>query len=142
MPMVNGRIVKKDKTKKKATDSDKEVKVKKKKKVVEEDVKKPAKKKKVVEEEKPAKKKKKVDKEQVKEKKTATGDEPQFITLGPNSFLSVVRTQDEKGNDVIAFRKFYSTKKDPAKKPARGGFNMVPNGPEVKILAALLKTLV
>lgn len=63
------------------------------------------------------------------------------IATGEHGFLSVDLVEDEAGQKVIAFRKWFNTKKDAEIKPARGGFNMQPKASELKILAKRLRDL-
>ena len=67
--------------------------------------------------------------------------EPGYLKLGEHGYLTVALTEDDGGNKVVAFRKFYTTKNDSEKKPARGGFNMQASSAELKILAAQLRQI-
>lgn len=90
--------------------------------------------------EKKAKSKKpepKVDKKTRKESK----QDGSFLQLGEHGFLTVSLSEDDNGKPVVAFRKFYTTKTDSEKKPARGGFNMQASSAELKILAAQLRQI-
>lgn len=97
------------------------------------------------EESKPVEKKKKpIEKKTSAKKKTRkeTSEPETFrIQIGPNSFLSVDLAKDDKGEQVVAVRKWYNTKNDPEIKPGRGGFNIQPKSPELKLLALRLRDI-
>lgn len=91
--------------------------------------------------------KKKKAKEEVKSKdkketRKETSDQEIFrVPIGPHSFLSVDLADDDKGNQVVAVRKWYNTQKDPEIKQGRGGFNIQPKSSELKLLAARLRDI-
>lgn len=74
-------------------------------------------------------------------RKETSGPQPGYLQLGDNSFLTVELAEDDNGKQIVAFRKFYTTKNDKEKKPARGGFNMQPSSAELKLLAGLLRQM-
>ncbi|ARW58766.1 hypothetical protein HOS33_gp126 [Erwinia phage vB_EamM_Y3] len=136
MAMVNGKIVgskakkikktlKRDKPVEKASDDT--------------EIKKPKKKK--VKAEKPAVSKEKPSKEKKVTRKETSEPVPFRIKTGEHGWLSVELSTDDKGSPVVAFRKWYNTKKDAEIKPARGGFNMPADSAELKILSVQLKNL-
>ncbi|AQT28605.1 hypothetical protein YOLOSWAG_124 [Erwinia phage vB_EamM_Yoloswag] len=125
MVMKNGKIIIKRKR-----DAETEVKKKKSSKPVE------------VVADKPKKKKAKAEPEKKKKTRQETSEPAAgYIRLGEHSFLTVELAEDDRGKSIVAIRKFYSTKNDPEKKPARGGFNMEPSSSELKILAGLLRQI-
>lgn len=63
------------------------------------------------------------------------------IQIGPNTFLSVDLDESDKGEQIVAVRKWYNTQKDPEIKQARGGFNMQPKSSELKLLATRLRDI-
>lgn len=73
--------------------------------------------------------------------KSRSEPEAGYLKLGEHGYLTVSLTEDDGGNKVVAFRKFYTTKNDSEKKPARGGFNMQASSAELKILAAQLRQI-
>lgn len=136
MAMVNGKVVgAKAKKIKKTLKRDKplvETKTKKKSKPKSEqdyELKRPKEKK--VKEEKPAK----------KTRKETSEPEVFRIQIGPHSFLSVDLAEDDKGEQVVAVRKWYNTQKDSEIKPGRGGFNMQPKSSELKLFATRLRDI-
>ena len=132
MVMKNGKIVLK---KKKAVEPEAKVKKVKKK---SEPKPEPEKKVKKKSEPKPEPEKKAKPK---KTRKETSAPEHGYIKLGEHSFLTVELATDDNNKQVVAFRKFYTTKTDSEKKQARGGFNMQASGGELKLLAGVLKQL-
>lgn len=92
-----------------------------------------------VKDKKPKAEKSKPEKSKAKTRKETSEPEPGYLKLGEHGYLTVALTEDDGGNKVVAFRKFYTTKNDSEKKPARGGFNMQASSAELKILAAQLR---
>lgn len=83
--------------------------------------------------------KSKPEKSKAKTRKETSEPESGYLKLGEHGYLTVALTEDDGGNKVVAFRKFYTTKNDSEKKPARGGFNMQASSAELKILATQLR---
>lgn len=83
----------------------------------------------------------KIIKKEKKTRKETSEPVAGYLKLGEHGFLTVSLTKDDDGKQVVAFRKFYTTKNDSEKKPARGGFNMQPSSAELKLLAQQLRQI-
>lgn len=91
---------------------------------------------------KPKKKKVKEVAEKPKKTRKETSEPEIFrVPIGEHSFISVDLAEDDKGNQVVAVRKWYNTQKDPEIKQGRGGFNIQPKSSELKLLAARLRDI-